>query len=492
LVTQRECHWLPSQCAKADDASTLSDASSSSSAPKQPSGIDRNDVDGLGMFLRPSIDVHSRTFPPARDISGSTVSIVSGQSGQSGQETGEKSADNSLADNSQSTKTFLDLLHTLQLPVRHKERVDELAMRYPPKFQRHIPKIIHQTAQVPAKFDAFSTSWQKVHKGEEWEYWFWTNDDIFRFVETSFPRYLKMFKSFREPYKLIQQTDVWKYLVLYQFGGVFVDLGMEALQPIGAWRNFPLVLSQEPLAHTVILNQQPRTASNAFMASVPSHPFWLKMLKEVGKVARLSVTDPVDSTGSRLLEHVLQTYEQERREAKEADSTRWEEVFPEIKVLQPETVMPLYDAPAVKAACEQLLRVQRPGVPAAIVPGDNLFAQTQQLKMLTGQDIEETKTYDKAKRLCHELKQGNFANSVNNFDGFAVFAVHHWAHTGEQHGGSDSGNTSGNETREVKVVDVRKRMSVGPWHAHMLPTFPEQKCFERQVRARADHVMRAN
>ena len=35
-----------------------------------------------------------------------------------------------------------------------------------------------------------------VEKNADWEYWFWTDEDIERFMEGRFPKYLKFFNSY--------------------------------------------------------------------------------------------------------------------------------------------------------------------------------------------------------------------------------------------------------------------------------------------------------
>ena len=62
-----------------------------------------------------------------------------------------------------------------------------------------IPKIIHQTwktHQIPELMGKWVQSWIKVNP--DWEYWFWTDQDVHKFVEERFPQQLALFDSYPE------------------------------------------------------------------------------------------------------------------------------------------------------------------------------------------------------------------------------------------------------------------------------------------------------
>ena len=142
-----------------------------------------------------------------------------------------------------------------------------------------IPRIIHQTwkdKQIPDGLLQLSRTWTKHHP--DWEYRLWTDEDNHRFIAEHFPGFLSIYEQYPTA---IQRVDAVRYLILYLHGGVFVDLDFACtknmeylLQPASC------VFGQEPLEHCEI-HEKPFIISNAFMASVPQHPFLLSVQKEL-------------------------------------------------------------------------------------------------------------------------------------------------------------------------------------------------------------------
>jgi hypothetical protein len=145
------------------------------------------------------------------------------------------------------------------------------------------PKLIHQTWKnrvIPSVFTPHIDTWLTLHP--KWEYRFYTDSDILRFIEDRFPEYLQMFKNYPQP---IMRADAIRYFLLYEYGGVYVDLDFEALRPLDASLLGPhaCLIGQEPLAHAHVLNRVDRLICNALMASCARHPFWLHVF-EVGSM----------------------------------------------------------------------------------------------------------------------------------------------------------------------------------------------------------------
>ncbi|KAJ1501704.1 hypothetical protein HMI55_003260 [Coelomomyces lativittatus] len=69
------------------------------------------------------------------------------------------------------------------------------------------------------------------------------------------------------------RVDAVRYLYLHAYGGIYADLDMEALKPLDAMIQAPIVLGW--LTHA----NHGHALPNAFMAaSEPGHPFWLLLL----------------------------------------------------------------------------------------------------------------------------------------------------------------------------------------------------------------------
>ena len=96
-----------------------------------------------------------------------------------------------------------------------------------------IPKIIHQVWEgrtepsMPARLQILARTWQE--KNPNWEYHLWNGEEMDKLVETHFPEYLSIYKSF--PYS-VQRWDTIRYMILYLYGGVYADLDSECFRPI--------------------------------------------------------------------------------------------------------------------------------------------------------------------------------------------------------------------------------------------------------------------
>jgi len=172
-----------------------------------------------------------------------------------------------------------------------------------------IPKIIHQTwknKKVPSLFKAFVNSWKKHHPS--WEYRLWSDDDNKRFVETSFPWFVRLYDNYSLD---IQRADAVRYFILYKCGGVYVDLDFECFKSIESLLgNAECVFGMEPPEHC-LYHSKDEIISNAFMATVPGHPFFYAISKElVTYVSKTNMfTDFVlDTTGPFMIDRVYRKF----------------------------------------------------------------------------------------------------------------------------------------------------------------------------------------
>jgi hypothetical protein len=171
-----------------------------------------------------------------------------------------------------------------------------------------IPRIIHQTwktREVPDKWKGFHESWKKHHP--EWRHVLWTDEDNMKFIEEHFPEFFATFTAYSYP---IQRVDAVRYFILYKYGGVYADLDIECLRPIGPLldsRSF--VLGYEPAEHARGHGERSMIC-NAFMASVPTHPFLeetISALKKINPKIR-DHREVLTTTGPLMLSRVLREY----------------------------------------------------------------------------------------------------------------------------------------------------------------------------------------
>ena len=93
-----------------------------------------------------------------------------------------------------------------------------------------IPKILIQTwktRRLPDQFAEWSSTWKTLNP--EFIYMFFDDGDCFRFVHKNYPEYLDLYESLIA----IEKADVFRYLVLHKYGGVYVDMDTSCFKPIG-------------------------------------------------------------------------------------------------------------------------------------------------------------------------------------------------------------------------------------------------------------------
>lgn len=142
-----------------------------------------------------------------------------------------------------------------------------------------IPKIIHQIYEDPAGPPDYlknvSETWQKFNP--DWEYRFWNKSDIENFLEKEFPDYIARYKSF--PYD-VQRWDVIRYLILFRYGGLYVDMDYECTEPITPlFCGTNCAMGLEPKGHAT-RSRRDYIVGNAFMASIPNHSYFAMLIKE--------------------------------------------------------------------------------------------------------------------------------------------------------------------------------------------------------------------
>lgn len=136
----------------------------------------------------------------------------------------------------------------------------------------NIPRIIHQTwkdEQLPKAFKLLSQTWKDMLPG--WEYRLWTDDMNRDFVKSHYPDFFEKFDTY--PNK-IQRADAIRYLLLQTYGGLYVDLDFECIDPkfITLLEDADFVAGKEPYAHAERYGME-YIICNALMASVPNNPF---------------------------------------------------------------------------------------------------------------------------------------------------------------------------------------------------------------------------
>jgi len=163
-----------------------------------------------------------------------------------------------------------------------------------------IPKQIHQTSrtrEVSPKWAPYQRILLDLHPG--WSYKLWTDDDNAALLGEHYPDLVPIYRDFPSG---AMKADLMRYVYMYRFGGLYLDLDYEFLKPFDLTEN-ELVLPRESR------EGYPVHFGNCVFASVAGHPFWKALLDEIRRTAPSSKTikiegDVTEQTGPGLVTRV--------------------------------------------------------------------------------------------------------------------------------------------------------------------------------------------
>jgi mannosyltransferase OCH1-like enzyme len=158
-----------------------------------------------------------------------------------------------------------------------------------------IPKVIHQMA--PKDRQKWHVSWEPCHETfkvhfSDFEHKMWTDEALDAFVAS---RHAALYETYQNLAFPIQRFDLARYLILYEFGGIYADMDVECLD------NFYGFL-QPGKANIAMSEHANEDFQNALMASPPKHPFWHYVISEV--IGWQHSKDVIASTGPIMLSRV--------------------------------------------------------------------------------------------------------------------------------------------------------------------------------------------
>ncbi|XWV25489.1 glycosyl transferase [Tupanvirus deep ocean] len=148
-----------------------------------------------------------------------------------------------------------------------------------------IPKILHRmwldksitnNNYAPKKYDPFIKSF-KDHN-PDFQVMFWNMERVNQLFDRN-PQIAKYKNIWTNLPHHIQKCDMARFIIIYLYGGVYVDLDFMCFKNLSPLLNRELLLVFEPPEHSEIWNDPvPARLYNGFIGSVPRHPFWLDWL----------------------------------------------------------------------------------------------------------------------------------------------------------------------------------------------------------------------
>jgi len=126
-----------------------------------------------------------------------------------------------------------------------------------------IPKIIHQTwknEKIPDRWKEAVESCKE--KNKDYKYILWTDKSMKEFVKKEFPEFYKTYTEY--PHN-IQRCDSFRFLVLYKYGGFYMDMDVICKKSLNTFRKYDLVLVKSGNYDTLTNSFMGSTRENKFM-----------------------------------------------------------------------------------------------------------------------------------------------------------------------------------------------------------------------------------
>jgi len=157
--------------------------------------------------------------------------------------------------------------------------------------ESRIPHILHQiwitkgndtTIHDPVVPDEFVPSIESFLKfNPDWSYMFWDYARGRRLIGQTYPSVLSYFDNCREP---VTQSDLLRYVAVYEYGGLYADLDATFLRSLDiVTKKYSCILVPAPFENTVSFLNWPYHICNGIFFSKPKHPFFKLLLDTIAQ-----------------------------------------------------------------------------------------------------------------------------------------------------------------------------------------------------------------
>ncbi|KAJ3158587.1 hypothetical protein HDU86_002813 [Geranomyces michiganensis] len=141
----------------------------------------------------------------------------------------------------------------------------------PPSQQPLVPPILHQVlvgmpAAAPQKWIDAANACTAIHPG--WKIMTWNDAAAEAFIQREHPWFYDTWMGYRFN---IQKADSLRYLLLYTYGGVYLDMDIQCRRSLDPLRRFPfLAIAAHPVG-----------VSNSFIMAAPKTEFLLRLVQNL-------------------------------------------------------------------------------------------------------------------------------------------------------------------------------------------------------------------
>lgn len=142
-------------------------------------------------------------------------------------------------------------------------------------YSTHYTSDSYKTRVLPERWKDTPETWQTLHP--DWTYMFWTDEDNRTFVERVDPTFLPLFDAYPYP---IQRADAIRYYILKHYGGIYVDLDMQANQSFEpVFRELEQQNKETGLFHSCNSVLSHSLLTNSIMIATPQSTFFDKVIE---------------------------------------------------------------------------------------------------------------------------------------------------------------------------------------------------------------------
>ena len=128
------------------------------------------------------------------------------------------------------------------------------------------------------------------------EHHYWVDDDLLQFIETNFST--ETSDTFKKLQIGAAQADFWRALVLWKYGGVYLD--------VDAALCWPVVWSLENEQSELFLKGKDGHVTNFFLAAQPEHPVFWKIAMQIQKnIQENKIASLYDMTGPTVVVNIV-------------------------------------------------------------------------------------------------------------------------------------------------------------------------------------------
>lgn len=138
-----------------------------------------------------------------------------------------------------------------------------------------IPKIIHQIwtqgcNKIPEKYKNYTDGW-KAKEAEGYQYMCWSDESLIDLIKKYDPSLVEVYTYFELPQ---QRSDLGRYLLLYIYGGFYIDMDIEAGE-----KSLDILFYKNKIVTPLGENG----VSQCFIGSVSRHPLFKNIIDHIQK-----------------------------------------------------------------------------------------------------------------------------------------------------------------------------------------------------------------